>query len=92
MYHNSFNNKTCPQTAIRSGILEVWYEMMKFEYMVLKQFADYNFEFIPDNTNFLDNTGRVIGNPKVNNFFDYTLKITDPSGKVKEQKFRTTVA
>ena len=64
---------------------------MKFEYMVLTRFADYEFELTPINTNFLDNTGRVINKPVAGNFFDYKLKITAPNGTFREQLFRTSV-
>lgn len=90
-FHNSFNNKACPQAALRSGNLPYWVEMMKFEYMVLTRFADYEFELTPINTNFLDNTGRVINKPVAGNFFDYKLKITAPNGTYREQSFRTSV-
>lgn len=97
VFHNSFNNKTCPQTAIRSNNLENWVDLMKFEYMILTKFADYQFDLTPLSTVFLDNTGRVINDPSkgivpvTGNFFDYILKITAPNGDVKEQTFRTTV-
>src|SRR5690554_6510405 len=57
VFHNSFNNKRCPQAAINSGNIEAWMDMIKFEHMILTKFSDYQFELIPGVTTFLDNKG-----------------------------------
>lgn len=89
-YHNTFNNKECPKTAYRSGNIENWYELIKFEYFIAKYFADFEFELTSLTPNFLDSKGRVNPSLPANSFVDYTLKITDPEGNVKEETFRTS--
>lgn len=94
VYHNSFNNKVCPQTAIRSGNVENWYELIKFEYMLMKKFADYEITLtvLPTTSaGVLTSKGRIRGLPKVGDIFEYTLKITAPNGEYKEETFKTTI-
>ncbi len=90
VYHNSFNNKHCPNTALTSDNNEVWYEMIKFEYMIMKYFSDFEFDFITHTPDFLDNRGRISPRLLKRNFVEYTVKITDADGNFKEEKFRTT--
>lgn len=91
VFHNSFNNKACPQAALRSGNLDHWVDMMIFEYMILTRFNDYKFDLETLTPNFLDNRGRVSSSAGEGNFVDYILKITAPDGTVKEQQFRTSI-
>lgn len=89
-YHNSFNNKHCPNTALSSNNLENWYDLIVFEYMVQKYFSEYDIDFISHTPERLDNKGRIDPRLLKRNFVEYTLKITAPNGDVKEERFRTT--
>lgn len=77
LFHNSWSNKTCPQTMMRSNKCETFLDMVYIEYYVLKNYSDYKIEFISNNPDIIDNTGRVIGHgPYASTEVSYTIKVT----------------
>ena len=63
VYHNDFSGKSCPQSIIRGGLIPLFEELAYYEYMVEKNFSDYEISFESHNLDYVDNTGRVIDMP-----------------------------
>ena len=77
LFHNSFANKTCPQTMMRSDNVEMFLDMVYLEYYVAKNYADYTITFTSNNPDVIDNEGRVVGSgPYKTTEVSYTITIT----------------
>ena len=77
MFHNNFSNKTCPNTMINAGRVDMFLDMVYAEYMVAKYYSGYTITFTSNNPDIIDNTGRVIGKgPSVATNVSYTITIT----------------
>lgn len=78
-FHNNFSNKTCPNTMITNNLVDMFLEMVYTEYAVAKNYADYKIEFISNNPDIIDNTGRVVNAPESTTMVSYTIKLTKGS-------------
>lgn len=76
LFHNNFSNKTCPNTMMTNGLTDVFLRMAEAEYNVLKDYSDYKIEFISDNPDVIDNTGRVVNRPDQTISVSYTIRLT----------------
>ena len=77
--HNHFSGKPCPRTMMTAGLLDEFYDLVHAEYNIQKNFSDYEIEFISNNTEIIDNTGRVISAPVETTNVTYTIKVTKGS-------------
>lgn len=75
-FHNNFSNKTCPNTMITNNLVDMFLEMVYTEYEVAKNYADYKIEFISNNPDIIDNTGRIVNAPESTTTVSYTIKLT----------------
>lgn len=75
-FHNNFANKPCPNTMISNGLVEMFLEMVEVEYEIAKEYSEYKIEFISNNPDVIDNTGRIINQPDTTQNVSYTVKIT----------------
>ena len=75
-FHNNFSNKTCPNTMITNGLVDMFLRMVDAEYYVAKNFAEYQIEFISNNPDIIDNTGRIINAPETTQMVSYTIRVT----------------
>ena len=80
MFHNNFSNKTCPNTMINAGRVEMFLDMVYTEYMIAKYYSGYTVTFTSNNPDIIDNTGRVIGKgPSTATTVSYTITVTKGS-------------
>ncbi len=75
-FHNNFANKTCPNTMMTNGLVDMFLEMVYAEYDIAKEYSDYKVEFISNNPEIIDNTGRIVNQPETTTNVSYTVKIT----------------
>lgn len=77
MFHNNFSNKTCPNTMINAGRVDMFLDMVYTEYMVAKYYSGYTITFTSNNPDIIDNTGRVVGKgPSTATTVTYTITVT----------------
>ena len=64
---------------ITNNLVDMFLEMVYTEYAVAKNYADYKIEFISNNPDIIDNTGRVVNAPESTTMVSYTIKLTKGS-------------
>ena len=91
--HHYFSGKDCPQTMRTEGywdhflgLVEVEYQMLQFKKM------GFMFEFIPLNTNYVNEVGRVINRSNtITMNANYMIIVTDPDGYELKRVFTTSI-
>ena len=76
--HHFYSAKDCPQPMLEND-LEIWWEflaLVEAEYDLLTKYADYEIEFVSNNPDIVDNTGRVVNQPTDTTCVTYTVTIT----------------
>ena len=76
--HHFYSAKDCPQPMLEND-LEIWWEflaLVEAEYALLTEYADYEIEFVSNNPEIVDNTGRIIKQPAQTTCVTYTVTIT----------------
>lgn len=74
--HNTFSGKNCPQCLISAG--NQWDEFMKMvemQYTIMTEFQGAKITFKSNNTDIVDNTGRVFNAPKVTTTVSYEVTV-----------------
>jgi len=77
--HNTWTGKNCPQSLIAGNYWEDFMKMVEIEYILAKDFSDVTITMTPDNTDIIDETGRVVNPPKVATTVGYTITVTSGS-------------
>ena len=91
LFHNSFSNKTCPNTMINANMVETFLDMVYMEYYIAKNYNGFTIIFTSNNPSVIDNSGRVVGNgPNVDTLVSYTITITK-TGKTKSATLESLV-
>jgi len=75
-YHVDFSGKNCPQTMRNAGLVPLFEEMKWYEYTIGKNFSDAEIEFVSNNPEYVDHTGRVIQMPDRAMTVSYTVTVT----------------
>ncbi|HCZ23967.1 MAG TPA: hypothetical protein DHV05_03815, partial [Acholeplasmataceae bacterium] len=75
-YHVDFSGKNCPQTMRNAGLVPLFEEMKWYEYTIGKNFSDAQIEFVSNNPEYVDHTGRVIQMPDRAMTVSYTVTVT----------------
>ena len=74
--HNTWSGKNCPQ-VLRAG--SYWWdfiEMVKLNYIIMKDYADVKIEMKSNNPEIVDETGRVYNAPVKTTSVSYELKVS----------------
>ena len=87
-YHQDFSGKVCPQSLIRGGLIPLFEELAYYEYLIEKNFSDYEIQFESHNPDYVDQTGRVINMPDRGLTVSYTVSISN-GVDVQERTFYT---
>ena len=75
--HNNWSGKNCPQVLRTGG--DYWWnfmEMVKVEYIMMKEYSDVKVEMTSNNPDIVDNTGRVHNAPVKTTSVSYELKVS----------------
>ncbi len=75
-YHVDFSGKNCPQTMRNAGLVPLFEEMKSYEYQVAKNFSGAEITFVSHDTEYVDNTGRVIKMPDKALTVSYTVTVS----------------
>ena len=90
VFHNNFDGKTCPQTAIKSGNINEWLQMIYLEYKVRRYYSNYQITFT-SHSSILNSVGRITSLPSADTNVSYTITIKSPSGVTMSERLTTTV-
>ena len=77
--HNTWTGKNCPQSIIAGNYWEDFMKMVEIEYILAKDYSDVKITMTPDNTDIIDETGRVKNAPEVATTVGYTITVTSGS-------------
>ena len=91
--HHYFSGKDCPQTMRTEGYWDHFLSLVEVEYQMLQyKKLGFKFEFIPINSNYVNEKGRVLkhGNILPINAY-YTIKVIDPYGNELKNTFATSI-
>lgn len=77
--HNTWTGKNCPQSLIAGNYWEDFMKMVEIEYILAKDYSDVKITMTPDNTDIIDETGRVKNAPEVATTVGYTITVTSGS-------------
>lgn len=80
MQHNNFSGKNCPQTLRTANLWDHFMEMVTLEYKLLTVYSDYTFTFQSNNPDILNDSGKIIKQPKITTEVSYTVTITNNDG------------
>ena len=75
--HNNWSGKNCPQVLRTGG--DYWWnfmEMVKVEYIMMKEYSDVKVEMKSNNPEIVDETGRVFKAPVKTTSVSYELKVS----------------
>jgi len=90
VFHNTFDGKMCPQTAMRNNQIDEWLEMIFLEYKVRRYYSNYQISFT-SHSSILNNVGRITTLPTSNTNVSYTITIKAPNGTTISERLTTTV-
>ena len=91
--HHYFSGKDCPQTMRTEGYWDHFLSLVEVEYQMLQyKKLGFKFEFIPINSNYVNEKGRVLkhGNILPINAY-YMIKVIDPYGNELKNTFATSI-
>ena len=77
--HNTWTGKNCPQVLIAGNYWDDFMKMVEIEYILAKDYSDVTITMTPDNTDIIDETGRVKNAPAVATTVGYTITVTSGS-------------
>ena len=84
--HHFFDGKDCPQPLLEND-LAIWYEfieLIKAELEVITTFKDYEIEFVSNNTQLVDENGRVVKAPEFATSVSYKVTVKKDGQVVDE--------
>ena len=84
--HHFFDGKDCPQPLLEND-LAIWYEfieLVKAELEVITTFKDYEIEFVSNNTELVDENGRVVKAPEFATSVSYKVTVKKDGQVVDE--------
>ena len=73
--HNTWTGKNCPQCIRAGGNWWDFMEMVRIEYIIMKEYAGYEIKFSCD-SNIVDKYGVVVRAPKVTEVVNYTVTVS----------------
>ena len=74
--HFDYSGKDCPQVLRHADRWDEMLELISMEYFARTQLKGVEFEWTSLNPEIMDNTGKVINNPKVDTESSYKVKVT----------------
>ncbi len=74
-FHNDFSGKDCPNTLRNAGLVPLFEEFVEVEYHVASLYPNAIITFESHNSEYLDNTGRIIQMPDEALTVSYTITI-----------------
>lgn len=74
--HFDYSGKDCPQVLRHADRWDEMLELISMEYFARTQLKGVEFEWTSLNPEIMDNTGKVINNPKVDTEISYKVKVT----------------
>ena len=87
-YHNDFSGKDCPNTLRNAGLIPLFEIFADVEYKVKTEFGGATILFESNDSEYLDNNGRVIKMPDRSMTVSYTITVTD-NGVTSSRTFYT---
>ncbi|MBR2891642.1 MAG: N-acetylmuramoyl-L-alanine amidase [Bacilli bacterium] len=91
--HHFYSAKDCPQPMLEND-LEIWYEfieLVKAEYQMATEFADYELSFeVVGDTNSVDSTGRI-KQSRYSEVITYKVTVTDKDGNTESITLATSI-
>ena len=89
--HYDFNKKDCPKTLRNNGLYPTALDLIEAELMVALYMEDYTLEFKSLSPAYLDDTGKVIAQPKENTRLAYEITITDKDGNKETRLYHSNI-
>lgn len=91
--HHYFSGKDCPQTMRTEGYWNHFLELVEVEFQMLQfKKLGFSFEFIPINTYYVNEVGRVINRDHYLSInVNYIIKIIDPDGNKLTKLFSSSI-
>ena len=89
--HYDFNKKDCPKTLRNNGLYPTALDLIKAELIVSEYMEDYKLEFRSLSPAYLDNTGKVIAQPKEDTRLAYEITITDKAGNKETRLYHSNI-
>lgn len=87
-YHKNFSGKICPQSLLTGNLIWLFEELAHYEYQIKKFHDNATISFESHNTEYLDNTGRVIKLPDRAMTVSYTVTVIE-NNVTKSRTFHT---
>lgn len=84
--HHYFSGKDCPMTMRNSNNWPLFMKMVEAEYFIRTLYKDYTIRFISNNTEYIDNRGRIINLPNTPMRASYTVEVTHTQTNKTEYK------
>ena len=89
--HYDFNQKDCPKTLRNNGLYPTAVDLIKAELMVAEYMEGYTLEFKSLSPMYLDDTGKVIAQPKEDTRLAYEITITDKDGNKETKLYHSNI-
>ena len=74
--HNTFSGKYCPECLIASGYWPGFMKMVQVRYDIMKNYPDAKITMESNNSDIVDDTGRVINPPRTTTQVSYDITVT----------------
>ena len=75
-FHNDFSGKICPQSMIKGGYVDYFYELVEYAYRLEYEFPRARITLTSNDPEYIDNSGRVIKQPQKAFTASYDLSVS----------------
>lgn len=89
--HHFFSGKNCPQTMRQNNLFANYEKMVEAEYLVNKFLDGYTISFISNNTDLVDNTGRILRIPDVDTEVSYLVTVENATTGFSETRLYSSI-
>lgn len=89
--HHFFSGKDCPMTLRKNGLFDNFRKMVEAEYLMNKFFSDYEFTFISNNPDLVDNHGHMLKVPEANTQVSFLITVSNTQTGFNQTKLYYSV-